>query len=810
MTYQDDTKMDWKKYLPHIACIVILLIISAGLFPDAFSGKVVQQPDMLSFRGIGSDAAEFKKETGEVAVWTNSTFSGMPTYIWGGAPYTGNKLRPLQKWGVMLGMPAPPARFFAAFLAFFLLTMVLRVNPWIGLIGSIAFGLSTYNFLISEAGHGSKFLAILYFPLIAAGVILVYRARYLLGSVIFGLGLGLDIMGGHIQMTYYFAICMGIFVIAKLIDAVKKKELASFGKASLYLLIPLLLAVGSNASRLWTSYEYMKETIRGPQLLTNEEGDSKSGLNKDYVFGWSHGIGESVSFIVPGAFGGGSSQPMDKDFATYKDLRKKGVGSAGLKTAPLYWGDMPFTSGPIYFGAIAWLLFVFGLLMVKGHLKWWLAITTVLIVMLSWGKNLMWFNELFYNYFPMYDKFRSVNSILAVLQFTVPFLGVLALSELLSGKLDKKEVIQKLYIALGITGGFILIFGLLGGMFFDFKGMSDARLESSGYNLSAMLADRKMMMRGDSIRSLIFILMSGGMIWLYLNQKIKNAAILFGALAFLMLIDLGGVGKRYLNSDNFVKSKKYNNNFAPRPVDNQILQDEDPNYRVFDMSISTFNSNRSSNHHKTIGGYHAAKLRRYQDLIEKQIGTGNQKVLDMLNTKYIITRDQQAQRNPGTLGNAWFIKNVKIVGSDDEEMNALTNFEPRETAIVHSEFNDYLGGFSRGTAEGNIQMNSIKPNNITYTTNSSAEQLAVFSEVIYKPNQKGGWQSFIDGKPVDHIRANYILRAMKIPAGEHTIEFRFMPPSYYTGEWISLISSLVLIFGAIGYAGWKWKETKTA
>lgn len=803
--------MNWKKILPQISIIAIFLILSIGLFPSAFSGKVVNQPDMLSFKGIGTDATELRKETGEIAVWTNSSFSGMPTYIWGGAPFVGNKLRTLQKWGIMLGMPSPPAKFFAAFLCFFILTLVLKINPWIGLIGSLAFGLCTYNFLISEAGHSSKFQAIIYFPLIAAGVMLVYRSKYLLGSMLFGLGLGLDIMAGHIQMTYYFGICMGIYVLAQLVYSIRENEIAKFGKASLILFIPMILALGANTSKLWTSYEYMKETIRGPQLLEAAAGDSKSGLNKAYVFDWSHGIAESISFIIPGAFGGGSAEPMDKSYATYKDLKKKGVGTAGLKSAPLYWGDMPFTSGPIYFGAIAWLLFVFGALMVKGRLKWWLLATTVLITMLSWGKNLMWFNELFYNYFPMYDKFRSVNSILTVLQFTVPMLGVLALSELVSEKLDREAALKKLYVTLGIVGGFILVFGLFGGAFLDFSGSNDARLESSGYNMAAILSDRKMMLRGDAMRSLLYVLLAGGLLWALIKEKfIKKNSIIFGILAFLMIFDLGGVGKRYLNNDNFVKVKKFKDNFAPREADKQILQDKDLSYRVFDMSISTFNSNRASNHHKTIGGYHAAKLRRYQDLIEKQIGTGNQKVLDMLNAKYFITREQQVQQNPGALGNAWFVKNIQDVSTNNEEMDALSDFDPKETAIINSEFKNYLGGFSGGTAEGTIKLNTLKPNNLTYTSNSATEQLAVFSEVIYKPNESGGWQSFIDGKPADHIRANYVLRAMKIPAGEHTIEFKFMPPSYYTGEVISLICSLLLIFGCIGYFVWKWKNSKTA
>lgn len=804
-------KMDWKKYVPHVSIIGILLVISMVLFPDSFSGKVVEQPDMLNFKGIGSDVKAYKKETGEVAVWTNSSFSGMPTYIWGGAPYTGNKFKPLQKYALMLGMPSPPARFFVAFLCFFLLTMVLRINPWVGLIGSFAFGLSTYNFLISEAGHSSKFNAIMYFPLIAAGVMSVFRSRYVLGAILFGIGMALDLMAGHIQMTYYFGICMGIYVLFQLVKAIQQKELAKFGKASIFLLIPLILAVGSNASRLWTSYEYAKETIRGPQILKTGEEDSKSGLSKDYVFDWSHGVGESVSFIIPGAFGGGSAQPMDESFATYKDLRKKGVSKAGLKTAPLYWGAMPSTSGPIYFGAIAWFLFIFGILMVRGPLKWWLLSTTVLITMLSWGKNLMWFNELFYNYFPLYDKFRSVNSILAVLQFTVPFLGVLALSELVKENLDRKKALKNLHIALGVVGGFLFLMVIGKGFMFDFMGANDARLEGVGYNLSAIISDRKMMFTNDAIRSLVFILIAQALIWLYLKEKfVKNSTVLFGVLAILMLIDLGGIGKRYLNSDNFVKARNYSKNFAPRPVDQQILQDKDPHYRVFDMSINTFNSNRASNHHKTIGGYHAAKLRRYQDIVEKQIGVGNQKVFDMLNTKYIITREQQVQQNPGAMGNVWFVNTIQNVNSHDDEMNALTDLNPRETAVVHSEFSDYLGGFTGGDGSGSIQLTSIKPDHVTYTSNSSSEQLAVFSEVIYKPNQNGGWKSYIDGKPVDHIRANYILRAMKVPAGQHTIEFKFKPSSYFTGEIISMISSLILILGAVGFGFMQWKKSKTA
>ena len=801
--------MNLKKAIPSVLILISFLILSFGLFPDAFNGKVVQQPDMMSFRGISSDVIEYKKETGKTSVWTNSVFGGMPTYIWAGAPYTANKLKPLQKWLLNAGMPFPSGYFFTAFLAFFILTLVLRINPWIGFVGSLAFGLSTYNFLISEAGHASKFLAIMYFPMIAAGTILVYRAKYLIGGLLFGLGLGLNIMASHVQMTYYFAICMAIFVLVKFAYAIKEGTLPSFAKASAFILLPLLLAVGSNASQLWTSYDYMKESIRGPQILEVADGDSKGGLDKDYVFSWSHGIGESLSFIIPGAYGGGSAEGIDKSSATYKDLKRKGAPARALKSAPLYWGDMPSTSGPIYFGAIVIFLFVFGLMLVEGSMKWWLLISTILITLLSYGKNMMWFNDIFYNYFPLYDKFRSVNSILSVLQFTLPMMGILGLTKLMSPKLNRENALKKLYIATGILGGFVLFMGLVGGSLLDFTGLRDQQLISSGYNIDAIISDRKSLLRGDAFRSLFFILAGAGLIWLYIQDKLKGkfqVTIIFGLLGLLMIMDLGGVGKRYLNSDNFVKAKRYESNFDQRPVDKQILADTDPNYRVFDLSIPTFQSNSASNHHKTIGGYHAAKLRRYMDMIERHIGVGNQKVLDMLNTRYFITKEQQVQRNPGAMGNAWFVNNIQKVNTPDEEIGALNNIDPKTTAVMMSEFDSYLGGFTSADGQGSITLSDYKPDHLTYTTNTNSEQFAVFSEVIYKPNSSNGWKSYIDGKEVDHVRANYILRAMKVPAGQHTIEFKFKPTVYYAGETISLISSLLLILGLIGFLVWSFKN----
>lgn len=794
--------MNFKKVLPHISILVFFVLLTGILFPAAFSGKVVQQPDIMNFRGIGTDSRAHLEATGDVAVWTNSSFSGMPTYIWGGAPYSANKLKPLQKYVLMLGLPFPASYYFLAFLSFFVLMLVLRINPWIGLVGALAFGLSTYNFLISEAGHLSKFLAIGYFPVIAAGTILAYRGRHLLGGLLFGLGLALDIMAGHIQMTYYMGICMSIYVLVKLIYAIKDGELPAFVKSSLILLLPLALAVGTNASKLWTSYDYMKETIRGPQILEAETVGSTTGLDKDYVFHWSHGVGESLSFIIPNAYGGGSGHAMRKDYATYKDLKQKGVNPAALRSIPSYWGAMPGTGGPIYFGAIVWLLFVLGLLVVKGPARWWLAGTTLLIVLLSFGKNLMGFNNFFYNYFPFYDKFRSVNSILSVLQFTLPLLGVFALAEFSKKERDRKADLKALYTALGITGGFVLLVAILGPSILSFEGLNDGQLATAGYNMDALYEDRQTMLRADAYRSFLFIVLAGGVLWAFLKNKLAGRLqypALFGALAILVTIDLVGVGQRYLNSDSFVAARKYETNFEPRPVDQQILADKDMHYRVFDMSINTFNSNRASNQHSTIGGYHAAKLRRYQDIIERHLGMGNQKVLDMLNTKYLISQDQRVSRNPGAMGNAWFVNDLKMVATPDEEIAALNTIDPRNTAAIHEEFSSYVGGLTGRDSTASITLTQLEPDHLVYESNSTADQLAVFSEVIYKPNGANGWKSYIDGQEVDHIRANYILRAMKVPAGQHRIEFKFEPQSYFTGELISLICSLLLILATIAY-----------
>ncbi len=796
--------MDFKRILPHIISIALLLIVSAAFFPDAFKGKRVEQPDRLAAAGKENEILKYEEELGERSLWTNQIFGGMPTF-YGGASYSGNLLRPISKYFMMLNLPQPVGYFFITLLCSYILFIVLRVNPWLSFVGALASGLCTYNFIIYEAGHDGKLFAIAFFPLVAAGVLMTYhQKKYLLGTALFAFGFGCEIMSGHLQMTYYLGLALLVYVIVRFIFAIKEGELPSFVKASSFLLIGAVLGIAANSSRLITSYEYVDETMRGPAVLSDSgatEKDSKTGLKKDYVFQWSHGIGESLTFLIPGAYGGGSQEKVSKDSKFYKQMRKKGAPASALQKAPMYWGDMPVTSGPVYFGAIVCFLFVLGLLVVKGELKWWVLFATLLTVLLSYGKNLMWFSDIFYYYFPMYDKFRAVSSILVIPQLTLSLLGILGISAIIQGKVERKSALRALYISTGVVGGLCVLVALLGGGMFDFVGASDSRMKSAGYAVGALVDDRKSLMRSDALRSLLFVVLSAGLIWVYLSEKIKFAKkeyLLIGGLALLMLFDLGMVGRRYLDSSNFVSERKYEANFAERPVDKEIKKDRDPNYRVMDLSINTFNSNKTTYHHKTIGGYHAVKLRRYQDMIDKHIGRGNMDVLNMLNTKYIINQQAEGQVNKEALGHAWFVSDIKKVATPDEEIKSLDKFDPKTTAFAHNEFDDYLGGFSGGDGAGDIVLTDYKPNLLTYNTRTGSEQLAVFSEVWYDPGKGKGWQAFIDGKEVEHMRVNYILRAIKVPAGEHEIKFEFKPDYFKTGNMISFASSVLLLLVCLG------------
>ena len=797
-----------QQFIPHIIAIVAFLVVCAAYFSPQLEGKVPgPRTDIVQYHGMSQEVREYKKETGETSLWTNSMFGGMPTYQINTVS-EGNLLKKVEYYS-RLGIKLPIGQFFLAMLCFYVLMVVLGVNHWLAAIGAIAFSFTTNNLILYEAGHETKLRALTYLPLVAAGVVLTFsRKKYLLGGSIFALGLGLNIMSNHIQMSYYFALTLLIFGVAQLIYAIKKNELVDFAKSAAVIIIAAILAVGTSASNLWITYEYADDTMRGEPILETEGAPTSSsetdGLEWEYAMSWSNGTIDLFASFIPGVAGGGSQELVGDGSAVVQDLRRKGARIPSEFYAPLYWGELPFTSGPIYFGAIMFFLFIMGLFLVKGPVKWWLGLGTLLTFFISMGHNMEGLNRFFFDYLPLFNKFRTPNSVLSIAAFLVPMLGIITLHKIVNEKVTKEEALKSLYIAVGICGAIALFFALMGSSFYTFTNPGDQRYVDAGYDLGAIISDRQSLMQSDAFRTLLLVLISGGLIWAYLQDKVK-LPLLLGGIALLVVFDQWTVGRRYLGTEMFVNSSNYNRQFEPRPVDQQILQDTDLSYRVYDASESTFQSAKTSYFHKSIGGYHAAKLQRAQDIIDHHLTQGNQKVLDMLNTRYFIFpggQDQgaQVQRNPNAMGNAWFISAFRPVANANEEIDALNSIDPKTEAAVHKEFNEYIGQV-QPTGEGTITLTDYAPNHLTYQSNTPSDQFAVFSEVWYGPNK--GWQAYIDGEAVDHIRVNYILRGMIVPSGQHTIEFKFDPQSFKTGKLISQIFSIIIVFGLLGLIGYR-------
>lgn len=798
-----------KKLLPHLIAFGVFLLLSCLYFWPQIEGKVVQQGDIIQYMGMSQEVREYEKKTGEKSLWTNAMFGGMPTYQINTVS-AGNNLKLLDRVA-RLDIAPPIGRFMIGMVGFYILMILLGANPLIGIIGAVAFGFTTNNFILFEAGHETKLKVISYFPLLVSGMLLAFRKNYLWGGLLFAIGLGLNLWANHVQMTYYLFLTLVFFGIAQLIQDVRNGEALHFAKAAGVLIVGGLLALGSAASNLWITYEYSKDTMRGEPVLKNHAvttsdkaaGNSK-GLDWDYAMQWSNGTIDVFASFIPGVAGGGSNEPLGENSAIYQTLRQKGYRVPANFGAPLYWGDLPFTSGPIYFGAVIMLLFLFGAFTVNGPVKWWLALGSLFTILLSMGKNAEVFNELIFNHVPLYSKFRTPNSVLSVTSFLMPTLGFIALSKLINGELEQQKALRALYISGGITAAIALFFVLMGPSFFDFAGQSDDRYAET-FTAEAMRSDRQTLMRSDALRAFALVALSAGLMWAFIHKKITQTWILAG-LGLLILFDLWTVGRRYLNNDSFTTKNNYEANFQPRPADEQILQDKDLSFRVYDMSENNpFSSTKASYFHKSLGGYHAAKLQRYQDIIDSALVRGNQQVFDMLNTRYFIApggegEDARVQRSPSALGNAWFVSEMRLVNSPEEELDSLGTFNPGETAIIHNEFSDYVNGLTLNKA-GSISLTDYKPNALTYKSESESEQLAVFSEIWYGPDK--GWQAYIDGKPAEHIRANYILRAMRIPAGSHTIEFKFDPQAFKTGKSISFASSLLLLLALFGWGGWQ-------
>ncbi|NNF34372.1 MAG: YfhO family protein [Saprospiraceae bacterium] len=781
-------KFDFKSLIPHVVAVVVFLVVSMAYFYPQLQGKVVSASDFNQFTAMAKEVRDYEKATSDVALWTTSMFGGMPTFQLT-APQKNNLVKYVVR-AMRLGFSKPIGYFIAGMLSFYIAIIVLGLPHYIGIIGGILFAMTTGNIILMDTGHVTKLQAVLYSPPMVSGIILVFRNQLLKGGILFSLFFSMCVVLNHPQMIYYLGMVISLYVLYEIIKHIKEKEFVGLSKKLGILLIGTILGLGASASKLWTTYEYGNKTMRGKQILSSNAGMSQTssmtdGLEWQYAMNWSNGGEDLMASYVPLFVGGSTQEIVDSD----SELARK-VPQLRNQPLPLYWGSLSSTSGPYYFGAVVFLLFVMGGIVVKGRLKWWLILGVLFTFLISLGKHFEVFNRLLFDYLPLYNKFRTPNSVLTVTGTFLFLLTGLGLNEIIKTK-DKSKFVKPLLISAGTLSGLALFFILGGPSVFSFNGAYDSSFESI---IDLVKDERENLMISSSLRSIGFILAASGILYFYFKDKLNNLTMI-SAIGIIALLDLWIIDKRYLNNDDFVSSRKLQQEFTPRPVDTQILSDSDPHYRVLD--IQNFASANPSYHHKTIGGYHPAKLQRYQDIIDFHISKNNQGVLNMLNTKYVIFPSEggqfQAQQNPDALGNAWFVKSLSKVSSADEEISMLESLDTRNEAVIHTEFSDYIGGVSSFSGTGNIQLSQYGLNELKYQSNSNEDQFAVFSEIWYNP----GWKVYIDGNEVNHVRVNYILRGLKVPAGQHEIIFRFEPGSYLAGERISLICSGVIIFGLL-------------
>ena len=811
-----------KQCRPYLGAIIVFMVISVGYFtPSIFEGKTLYQTDIRKGAGMGQDLNKHKQETGEKSLWSSRMFSGMPAYQISPSYASSSVLikmrRTFEGW-----LPAPASYLFALMLGFFMLLLAFKIKPWIAVIGAIAYAFSSYFLIIIAAGHIWKVFVLQLIPPTLAGIVWAYRGRYLLGGIVTALFFALQLVSNHLQMTYYFLLFVAVFVIGRLFYDYKQKQLMQFAKATAILIIAGLIGFGANATNMVFTQKYTEQTIRGKSELTDNEGNKTSGLDRDYVTDWSYGIGETFTLLIPNTKGGASGSMWENhQKAVQKSTSDRNLQGfvANLNS---YWGDQPFTSGPTYVGAFILCLFVFGLFVVKGYLKWTLLIGTVLSILLSWGHNFMWLTNLFLDYVPFYNKMRTVASILVIAELTIPLLAIIILMKIVENRRLIFEQKKAFYISLSLTAGIAFLFVVFPRLFFNFTSNTEsaafAQYTSDPAYVTAFntLEDARVSaFCADAWRSIFIILLGASFIWLYSAKKIKPA-LFITLLAALVLFDLAGVNKRYLNSKNFVSKARARVAWELTDADGIILEDRDPNYRVLNLAVSPFQDASTSYYHKSIGGYHAAKLRRYQELIDRHLIKMNMNVINMLNTRYFILPCEEGhshvhehfhvQINPDTLGCAWFVNEVQIVQNADEEIAALTDFDPRTTAVVDVRFDNQLAGFSpQRDTMAKVEMVKYKIDEIEYRTTAESEQLLVFSEIYYDDGLSR-WEAFIDGQPAPHFRANYVLRALKVPAGEHTVKFVFKPRAYKVLETLSMIFLWTLLLSAVAAAGWGVKK----
>ncbi|MBR3709693.1 MAG: YfhO family protein [Bacteroidales bacterium] len=819
-----------KKLIGIAAAIVCFAVITLIYFSPVLQGKRIKQHDIEMHLGMSQEINQYREATGEQTLWTNSAFGGMPAWNIGITP-KGNLTNPLYK-GLSLGLPHPIGAVFISMLGFFILLLVLDCGFWISFIGAIAYGFTSYLFIVIGAGHNAKAMAMAYMAPVIAGVLLTYKGKYLWGWLLTAFALAFEIRTGHLQITYYLAIIIVIIVIAEFISDIRKKQIGHFFKASAGLMIAAIIGALTCSTTLYGNYEFGKETTRGKPVLTSNEGNQTKGLDRDYITQWSYGKGETWSLLIPNIKGGASAYigkqnpALDKADRQFRD---------SIAQSNAYWGDQPGTSGPVYVGAIVVFLFVLGALTVKGKLKWALLIATLLSILLSWGKNFMGFTDFFLDYIPGYNKFRAVSMTLVIAEVTMPLLGFLGLAQIAKSPDSFRQNLKKFWIALGITAGICLLFYIAPKAFFSFLSQGEAEQfaamsKSKDGAIYASFASqlenvRVAIFRKDALRSLIFIILAALPIFLYGKGKLKGG-FAFPILAALVLIDMFPIDKRYLNNDKFVSKQKYEKPFTSSPADQFILNDNNLDFRVADLTKDMFNDASTCYFHKSLGGYSGAKLRRYQDIITLYLNnelkslrsatTGEsmmqalsqQKVLNMLNTKYIIYNpNAQPFQNPFAFGNAWIANDILWVDTPNEEIDAIASTDVEHTAILNKEFEQQAGNYRLlDSITGEITLKDYQPNKLTYSFKADKDQLVVFSEIWTSK----GWTLTIDGQEKPLLRANYILRAALIPSGSHEIMMTYAPKAYKLGTTVQLISSLIMILGLIAAIVFTFKPKKEA
>ena len=800
----------------YIIAILAFAVISWVYFYPVMQGKRVKQHDMEMHKGMAQELTQYRESTGETALWTNSAFSGMPAWNIS-APQKTNLFQYVHKV-LSIGLPSPLGSVFISMLGFFILLLVLDVGVWVSALGAIAYGFTSYLYIIIGAGHNAKAVAMAYMAPVIAGVLLTYKGKYLWGLVLTAIAASLELYANHLQITYYLILILVVIVIAEFISDIRQKKLLHFVKASLMLVLVAVISVLTFSTKLYANYEFGKETTRGKPVLTSNESNQTKGLDRDYITQWSYGKGETWSLMIPNAKGGASAY-IGKQNPVLEKADRQFKDSIAQSNA--YWGDQPGTSGPVYVGAIVVFLFVLGALTVKGKLKWALLIATVLSILLSWGKNFMGFTNFFLDYIPGYDKFRAVSMTLVIAEVTMPLLGFLGLAEMVKSPENAKKNMTKFFIALGVTAGFCLLFYLMPKTFFNFLSQEEAKQfasMSAGKDgaiyaqFASQLEDvRVAIFRKDALRSLIFIILAAVPLFLYVKGKLK-AVPAFAVLAALILVDMFPIDKRYLNNDNFIDKAKFDKPFVASPANQYILNDKALSYRVADITRDMFNDASTCYFHKSIGGYSGAKLRRYQDVITQYLGPGlnrlrsaktaedmarqlaQQEVLNMLNTKYIIFNPQsQPFENPFAYGNAWMVNDVQIANTPNDEFNALATSDLHRTAIIGKEFEQEVASYRPQAEDGSITLTDYKPNQLTYSFSANENKLVVFSEIWTSK----GWTMRIDGQESPLLRANYLLRAAMVPAGQHEIVMRYEPKIWKVGGIVSLVSSLAIILFAI-------------